>query len=320
MRGRLPADLVRMGTEATLDAGPITVETLRPETPIRLAPSPLRHRISHRGVAVVVILTFVLLAWGVIGSTALAPHGTHPVAIAVATVVTLGLLLLSIVFARSLWRSVGGGSLRFDGVELAIGHPAFFKEPIHVRSDAIRKIVVDDGIGPGTAVDYRFPIHDDGPEVDAALWAERDPPSPLPYLDLFAEEPPNVAIVFERPVPAAGLKRVVNHGPLKGEHLAGVLLRADSASEARAQVGSSNLLGSLNPEDLDHLMRGLGFVTDDEADGPQPVGPETPPRKHSRATLLRRQRRIWTFIGIVFLVWLTARVFDWLGYWVGQLF
>jgi hypothetical protein len=136
----------------------------------------------------------------------------------------------------------------WEGQRLTIKHP-LLREPLTLRASDLRVIATcaDD------TAQRRFPISGDGAlelygsSETGWLWAT-PLGSPLPTLAA-APDPPNVALLFERPVPAPRLRQQLAHGPLKGEAMAGLLIHVEDPSALEQVALSWRLRQSVSQED-----------------------------------------------------------------------
>lgn len=259
--------------------------------PIPLAPSPLRHRVTHG-------LGAALIVGGVIGGWAAALSSLDPRGAALWAMAAAGVAAVAVAaaFARSMWRSVTEGRVDVRSEGLTIRHPAFFSGSLTVPYSRISKIAIDDGGLWGASADRcRFAVYDARDDGSTShlprrtLWggadAARRPGSPLAALDVFPGVPPNVCLLLSEPVPVPRLRRVVSHGPMRDEHLAGLLVRVAEPS-AFARRMPASLLGHITSRDFDRIKVDMGITPATFRDhAPRPHS------EHRRAVLLARRYR-----------------------------
>jgi hypothetical protein len=116
----------------------------------------------------------------------------------------------------------------WSGDRLTITHP-LLRAPFTVRAADLRLLATsnDDAarrfpVTPETSSDHF------GDEGSGWLWTQALG-SPLPTLGV-RPDPPNVALLFEHPLPSPPMRHDYPFGPLKGEAMAGLLLRVDDVA------------------------------------------------------------------------------------------
>jgi hypothetical protein len=199
----------------------------------------------------------------------------------------IGLGLLAWLAWR-MWNSrrAAGGTLIIDAGGLIAHDPAILREPLRVTRASLRAAVVerDDRAG------RRFRVHAaSGPfwggERDGWLW-ERGRGSAVPALLRGERDEPNVALIFESPVPAPRLRGRRSDGPLAGERLAGLLLRVDDPAAAEAALAPLGVLRPLTVPDALALADGLGWVQEGPA----------PPQSRRALAIRSTQRTGWLLL------------------------
>jgi hypothetical protein len=184
------------------------------------------------------------------------------------------------------------GELTIDGGGLVAHFPALLHEPLRIPRASLRAAVVE----PDDRAARRFRVHAaSGPywggERDGWLW-DRHGGSAVPALLREERDEPNVALIFEPPVPAPRTRGRRDHGPLAGEGMAGLLLRVGDPAAAEAALDRLGVLRPLTVPDALALADGLGW------------GEEAAP--DSRRSLLKRrtERLGWLLLagGAVFPV------------------
>jgi hypothetical protein len=132
-------------------------------------------------------------------------------------------------------------------------HP-LLREPFTVRAADLRVLATcgDDG-APG-----RFPIAADpswelyGQGQSGWLWTKAWG-SPLPILGV-APDPPNVALLFEHPVPSPRMRQQLLFGPLKGEAMAGLLFQVEDVRALDELAAAWGLRASVTDEDAEAAL------------------------------------------------------------------
>jgi hypothetical protein len=174
------------------------------------------------------------------------------------------------------------GEVRAQGDLLRIEHPDTFAEPLTVHRSAIRLAVVD-AEGAGRLGDQ------------AAVAPERDLGwTQLPYLTSHDDAAPNVALLFERPVPVPRVRHTRLHGPMPGEALAGLRLRLDDPEAFERRMAAWGRLREPGEADAAHADDLLGSWQGD-----------TPRGERRPLWLARLARNGWLMVpAILVLPWL----------------
>jgi hypothetical protein len=285
---------------------------------VRFAGSSVAVRLGHVMVWLLVAL-FGLVMFGVFLGLAVEGHMSA----------VIGLVLLGVpALALPVWFAIGDTRRLRKGLliltrqgNLEVDYPALFRSPLTIRPDQIRKAIVDDGRRWGeNSETFRFPVYDlhaDGTgtrELVNALWRPSDrrgrgsSSSLTPVVDASPTRIPNLALIFEAPVPVPELREAKDHTPMKGEALAGLLFHVEDPAEARAMLSQLTELGDADMDDAEHLDRNLGFRF--------PAGggeDQAEPDDHARLPLLRRRaiRQAWGGLAFgvivpVFALWPVA--------------
>jgi hypothetical protein len=168
------------------------------------------------------------------------------------------------------WRVWGArrrthGTLTIGAGGLAADDPAILREPLRIPRANVRAAVVE----RDDRAAQRFRVHaDSGPFTGGArdgwLW-ERGRGSAVPALMRGERDEPNVALLLEPPVAVPRLRARRAHGPLAGEHLAGLLLRVDDPAAAEQALDRLGVLRPLTAPDAYALAEGLGWGEDRSA-------------------------------------------------------
>jgi hypothetical protein len=171
-----------------------------------------------------------------------------------------------------------GGTLTIDAGGLVAHDPAILREPLHIPRASLRAAVVE----RDDRAARRFRVHADSAPFtsgvrDGWLW-ERGHGSAVPALMREERDEPNVALVLEPPVAVPQLRGRRSHGPLAGEHLAGLLLRVDDPAAAEQALDRLGVMRPLTAPDAYALAEGLGWGDAEPADS-------------RRALLARRTQR-----------------------------
>jgi hypothetical protein len=87
----------------------------------------------------------------------------------------------------------------------------------------------------------------------------------------------------------------MDHTPMKGEALAGLLFHVEDPAEARAMLSQVTELGDADMDDAEHLDRNLGFRFPADGDEEQ-----AEPDDHARLPLLRRRAIKQAWGGLAF--------------------
>ncbi|MEA2386461.1 MAG: hypothetical protein QOJ22_635 [Thermoleophilaceae bacterium] len=141
----------------------------------------------------------------------------------------------------------------WEGQRLTVKHP-ILREPLTLRAADLRVIATcADERAP-----RRFPVMGDaalelyGWQETGWLWTE-PLGSPLPMLAV-TPDAPNVALLFEHPIPAPRMRRQLLHGPLKGERMAGLLLHVDAPSALARVTEAWGLRQSVTEADAEAAL------------------------------------------------------------------
>jgi hypothetical protein len=151
------------------------------------------------------------------------------------------------------------GELTIDGGGLVADFPAVLLEPLQIPRASLRAAVVE----RDDRAERRFRVHAaSGPfwggDRDGWLW-DRSGGSAVPALLREERDEPNVALIFEPPVPAPRTRARRDHGPLAGERMAGLLLRVDDPAAAEDALDRLGVLRPLTLPDALALADGLGW-------------------------------------------------------------
>ena len=218
---------------------------------------PQAHRARTIAVAVTAAVFGAPLAalMGLTGVTdAGLPWGARVFMLAMAVALAAGLGL----WTRSRIRLANArGVLRLDGEQLVIELPALLRRPFVLPRALVRTVVLDTGPERRDELARRVtlpiaPAPWEGADAYGWLWTA----GVGSIVPLLAVEPclPNVALVFEHPIPAPDVRRERANGPLRGEGIQGLLLAADPDPGAHAALARLGLGTELGVDDAQRLV------------------------------------------------------------------
>lgn len=189
------------------------------------------------------------------------------------------LVLLPALWASRRWVALRRPArLLVTGEALTVHFPNVLRDPLTVPRGSVRAASLDE------SRDLRFRVHATsgpyyGSDDDVWLWGNG---SPLPVLTATGH-PPNLALLFDPPVPVPRLTREAFDGPLRGERLAGLLLAVGDARVAERALDAVVPLRPLTMPDLFTLEACLG-------------DPDGAPQSGARRALQRRFASRWGWL------------------------
>jgi Zn-dependent protease with chaperone function len=174
--------------------------------------------------------------------------------------VSLGLIaLLAWFFAVHVRNALRPAVVRVGPDAVTFDHPAIFKQPLRVEREAVRVVAIDDGEGDRRR-DRRLPVHagswqhGEGPDARLSWLWTKDQGSMVPYLGI-SDTRPNATVLFQAPVAAPPIRRECEHGPLKGEAMAGLLVTLADPDAATCLANYGWPIRNLTRADADRLER-----------------------------------------------------------------